>query len=418
MKERLAMSSKERDRLEVVKAVISGKKKWKDASEELGIGMRQVGYICGRVRAKGDRGVIHGLCGKPSNNRLKEKLVESAIRMVKERYEDFGPTFANEKLEAEGIEISTSSLRKAMIEADIWKAGRARKRHRAWRERRAKVGMMVLTDGSEHPWFEERGKRCTLLAFIDDATSALKHLVFVDSEDTRNLMFEMRAYMSKYGRPIELYVDRDSIYKTSRQATVEEELKDTVPDTQFTRAMKELNIRVICALSPQAKGRVERVFETLQDRLVKELRLAGINTIEAANRFLKEKYLPAHNARFAQAPRESGDAHRPLLKRHNIDQILSIQTKRTVCNDWTIRFKSKFFQLLADQLVRIRPRKTVVVEERLDGSIHISNKSHYLKYKQLPHRPYKPYYANASGNRIYAPKSGSIGYANRVAIAI
>lgn len=418
MKERLAMSTKERDRLQVIKAVISGKKKWKEASEELGISIRQVGYVCARVRQEGDRGVIHGLCGFPSNNRLEAKLIDDAVKMVKERYEDFGPAFANEKLRLSGIHISTSSLRKAMIEARIWKAGRAKKRHRAWRERRSKVGMMTLVDGSDHDWFEGRCEKCVLLLFIDDATSALKYGEFVSSEDTKYLMLTTGTYMRKYGRMIAMYVDRDSIYKTNREATVEEALRAEYPQTQFTRAMGELNVKVICALSPQAKGRVERAFETLQDRLVKEMRLAGINTMESGTRFFNEVYIPEHNAKFAQEPARKGDAHRPLLKRHKLDEILSIRTIRTVCNDWTVRYKSSFFQLLADQPVRIRPRKKIEIEERLDGSIHLKSKGHYLKYESLGDRPYRPYYEKGYTDRGYTPKPGDLKYAGQVRIAI
>jgi hypothetical protein len=418
MKERLAMSNKERDRLVAIKEVLGGKKKWREAQEELSVSIRQIGYMCARVRAEGDRGIIHGLCGQPSNRRIDPGVVERAIKKVREEYGDFGPTLANEKLAKAGIKISTSRLRKAMIAANIWDAGREKKRHRAWRERRSRVGMMALVDGSDHEWFEGRGPRCVLLLFIDDATSRLMHMEFVESEDTKNLMQSTRGYIEKYGRPVSMYVDRDSIYKTNRQATVEESLRDVMPDTQFTRAMGELNVGMIFALSPQAKGRVERAFETLQDRMVKEMRLAGVRTMAEGNAFMSEVYMPEHNTKFAVEPAEPGNGHRALLKRHNLNQIMSIRTSRVVCNDWTVRFNNKFFQLLAGQPVRIRARKMVEMEERLDGSLHIRCKESYLNYKQLPERPYKAYYANGIRNRASTPKPGSLAYASQVSITI
>jgi hypothetical protein len=196
-----------------------------------------------------------------------------------------------------------------------------------------------------------------------------------------------------HGRPVAFYVDKDSIYRINRQASVEEDLKDEQPLTQFTRAMKELDIEMIFAHSPQAKGRVERGFQTHQDRLVKELRLAGISTATEGNRFLREVYFPKHNARFAVPPASPADAHRPLLKSHRLEEILSVRAPRDVANDFTVRCHNRFFQLLKDQPCRVRPGHTVLVETRLDGSTHLRFKDLYLNVQTLAQRPYKPFYA-------------------------
>jgi hypothetical protein len=277
--------------------------------------------------------------------------------------------------------------------------------------------MLILVDGSDHDWFEGRGPRCVLILFIDDATSRILYAEFVPSEDTEHLMKATRRYIERYGRPVALYVDRDSIYKINRQATVEEGLRDQYPLTQYSRAMDELGIRVIFALSPQAKGRVERSFETHQDRLVKELRLAGISDIPVANRFLRDVYIPGHNERFAREPAEKRDAHKPVLKDHDLDSIFSVRSERVMCNDWTIRYQNRFFQLLPKQPVRIRPKDRITVEMRLGGSLHLKYQRHVLRYKPLPARPYRPYYAVPSHNKYYAPKVRSLQYARLIHIS-
>ena len=204
-----------------------------------------------------------------------------------------------------------------------------------------------------------------------------------------------KFYLQRYGRPVTFYVDRDSIYKINRQATMEEQLRDEQPITQFKRAMNELNIEVILALTPQAKGRVERSFKTHQDRLVKELRLAGILSIEDANKFLGTIYIPDHNTRCAIHPANPTNAHSPLLKTQCLEEILSLRSERTIFNDFTVRFQNKFFQILPNQPVRVRPKDKVMVEIRLNGSIHLRYKDYYLNIKVLPHRPYTPFYATS-----------------------
>lgn len=394
MEDRLLMKNRDLDRLHVIRQVSEHRLSWRQASQQLGLCMRRIGILSAGFRKQGPRALIHGLRGKPSNHRLDPKILERALAVLRTPlYAGFGPTFANEKLRLSPhhLVLSTPLLRRGMIESGLWKAHRPGIRHRAWRQRRDCVGMLVQLDGSDHEWFEGRGPRCVLIVYIDDATSRVLYAEFVNVEDTLTLLRTTRSYLLRHGRPIAFYVDKDSIYKVNRQATIDEELKDMHPITQYTRAMKELDIEVICADTPQAKGRVERGFDTHQDRLVKELRLAGISTKEAANRFLWNVYLPAHNERFAIPPASEIDAHRPLrtFTRH-LDEILSIQTERQLANDFTLRFQNRFFQVLPHKPLRIRPQNIVLFEFRLDGSIHLRFKDSYLPFKSIAKPPPAP----------------------------
>lgn len=392
MEERLTMNHRELERLTVIRSVLKGQMTWTQAAEQLGLCRRQVGYLCTRVRAEGPRGIMHHLRGRPSKHQLPAGRLDRALGLLKQpRYEGFGPTLACEKLvERYGFHLSVWTLRRGMIQAGLWHPRKSPPRHRAWRERRPQLGMLVQLDGSEHAWFEGRGPRCVLVLFIDDATSRILYGEFVKVEDTLTLLRVTRTYLLRHGRPWAFYVDKDSIYKVNRQATVEEALRDSQPMTQFARAMAELGIRVICANSPQAKGRVERSFGTHQDRLVKELRLAGISQLPQANHFLWTVYVPQHNARFAVDPRQLGDAHRPLLPRTRLDDILNLRTERVLANDYTLRIQNRFFQILPDQPVRLRPGATLRVDTRLDGSVQLWWKDQALRFKPLAHKPYAP----------------------------
>lgn len=394
MEEYLTMSNREIDKLKVIHNVINRKLTWNEAGEQLSLSWRQIGRLCAKVKKDGNRGIIHGLRGYTSNHCLKAGLIEKSLKIVKTHYWDFNPTFANEKLfEIHGIKVSTSALRLAMIEDGFYKPKRQNAKHRKWRQRRNCVGELIQLDGSDHDWFEGRGQRCVLLIYIDDATGRILHGKFIKVEDTLNLMTATKEYLLRNGRPVAFYVDKDSIYKVNRKATIEEELRDKAPLTQFTRAMEELGIEVIPAHSPQAKGRVERGFKTHQDRLVKELRLVNISSIEEANRFLQKVYIPKHNARFSIAPSNETNAHRPLLKSHKLEEILALKTERMIYNDFTVRFNNNFFQIEKEQTVMIKPKSKVMVEVRLDGSTHIKFKGVYLNFKPIKNLPYIPFYA-------------------------
>ena len=395
MEERLNMGMKERDKLHTIRNILEGRMTQAEAAKILRRSERQVRRLCARVRSKGERSLVHGLRGRPSNNRLDEELLGQALSALHHpRWEGFGPVFSREKLdEFYGIKLGKTTVSKLMILTNLWEVHCRGTRHRAWRERRACVGMLVQLDGSDHDWFEGRGPRCVLVIYIDDATSRILHGEFAKVEDTCTLMRTTRAYLQRWGRPVALYVDKDGIYKVNRQATVEEELRDKEPISQFTRAMGELDVDMIFADSPQAKGRVERGFGTHQDRLVKELRLSDICTIEAANRFLHEVYIPKHNRLFAVEPADPVDVHKPLLPGHDLAAILSIQIQRQVQNDFTIRHRNRFYQLEEQQPVRLCRKADITVQERLDGSMHLVFKERYLAFKPIAHRPHRAAYA-------------------------
>jgi hypothetical protein len=405
MEELLTMTERELDKLRVILQVLEHKLRWREAAEQLRLSTRQIARLCVRVGRKGNKGIIHRLRGRESNHRLPPGQVAKAVALVRQHYPDFGPTFANEKLrERHGLVVSTWALRQGMIQAGLWRPCPRKVPHRLWRPRRACVGELVQLDGSDHAWFEERAPRCVLLIYIDDATSRLLYGEFVEVEDTVTLLRATKSYLRQYGRPIAFYVDKDSIYRVNRQATIEEQLRDNAPLTQFTRAMTELGIEVIPANSPQAKGRVERSFDTHQDRLVKELRLAGISTMAEANRFLRECYLPRHNARFAVEPANPTNAHRILLVTHDLNAILSVQTTRTIEWDFTVRFQNQFFQILVDQPIRIRHGDTVLIEQRLDGTTHIRAKARYLYFTRIAKPAPRPSRVGALATRARPPQ--------------
>lgn len=391
MEERLNMSNASIDKLRVIRNIIDGGLTWKIGSKILKLSERQIGRLCAQVRAKGNCGILHGLQGQPSNNRLDEEFLGQALSALHNPiWHDFGPTFAQGKLkDLYGVTLGEGTVRKLMISTNLWEARRRGSKHRAWRERRSCVGMLTQLDGSDHDWFEGRGPRRVLIIYIDDATSRILYGEFVHVEDTLTLMRTTKTYLKLWGRPTAFYVDKDSIYKINRQATVEEELRDEQAMTQFTRAMSELGIEVKAAHSPQAKGRVERGFDTHQDRLVKELRLAGISTMEEANQFLWKTYIPEHNRRYAVEPAQARDVHKPLLPTHDLAAILSIQIRRQIQNDFTIRRRNRFFQLEKNQPVRLYRKAEITVQERLDGSMRLVFKNRQLNFRAIHKRPEK-----------------------------
>ena len=398
MEARLNMSMNERDKLHAIRNVLERRITQAEAAKILRRSERHVRRLCARVRERGARGIVHGLRGLASNNRLDEEVLGRALSALHDpEWKGFGPTYAQQKLdELHGIMLGTETVRKLMILTNLWEARRRGVTHRAWRERRACVGMLVQLDGSPHDWLEGRGAWCVLIIYIDDATSRILYGEFVHVEDTLTLMRTTKTYIERWGRAVAYYVDKDSIYTINRQAAVEEDLRDEQPMTQFTRAMSELGIEVILANSPQAKGRVERGFRTHQDRLVKELRLAGISTMEQANNFLWKVYIPDHNRRYSIDPAEPVDVHRPLLPGHDLASSLSIQIQRQVQNDFTIQHRKQFFQLEENQPVRLHRKAEITVEERLDGSMHLVFKKKQLKFKAIEKRPARPVVARKS----------------------
>jgi len=390
----LHMTQRDIDRVKVLHLAIQKRITQAKAGELLDLSREWINHLCQMIKEKGDRAIIHGLRGQPSNHRLPAKLIDETKKKLKERYSDFGPTLATEKLrEIENIKLSNETIRHLMIDLDLWEEKKRRAQHREWRERKDCFGEMIQMDGSDHDWFEGRRGKCVLLAAIDDATSRI-YLRFTEHEDTRNLMQFSRTYMKKFGKPRSFYVDKDSIYITNRQPSLEEELQGKkYAMTQFTRAMEvDLDVEVINANSPQAKGRVERLFKTLQDRLVKELRLAGISTIPDANHFLDKVYIAKHNQKFSVPPKNNTDVHRKEERRKTeLDTIFSFQEERVLCRDYTIHWRNRIFQIEKHQPYFLLPKTKVLIEEHLNGKIKIRYKKKHLKMHEInPQQIRKP----------------------------
>src|SRR4051795_9587828 len=378
----VSMSKKEFDRLEVLLGVRSGRLRVVDACELLDLKRRQVFRLLAGLKHGGAASLVSKRRGRPSNNRLPEAYRDLPISLVRERYADFGPTLAAEKLaEVHGCAISRETLRVWMIAAGLW----VDRRHRLPsphqpRRRRDCSGELVQIDGSEHAWFEDRAEKCTLLAFVDDATSRLMHLRFVASESTFDYFRATRSYLERYGKPVAFYSDKHAIFRVNRK-----EAQGGDGMTQFGRALDELTIEIICANAPQSKGRVERCFGTLQDRLVKELRLAGIDTPEAGNAFLPG-FLEAHNARFAKTPFSDCNAHRPLTERDNLDEVFAWREERTVTQSLTLQDDQMLFLLEPNEVTRPLARQRVMVCDYPDGRLAIKHKGRELPYRVFDKR--------------------------------
>jgi hypothetical protein len=398
----LLMSAKERDRLKVISQLKEGKLTHKEAGELLRITPRQVKRSLERLEAAGDAGLVHGLRGCPSNRRIKTKVRRKAMRLVREFYSDFGPTLAAKKLgERNDVVVSRETLRGWMIEAGLWQGRKAKVRHRQWRERRACYGELVQMDTSIHAWFEGRGEEPVLIAMIDDATSRLEAR-FYPTDDTRSNLAMLRRYLRRHGMPVALYADKASHFKTTRCADIEEALAGRAAETQIERALRELRIRYIAANSPQAKGRIERAFRTLQDRLVKVLRLEKISTIEEANRYVEGRFLPEWNREFARPARSAADAHRPV-QGFDIRGILSLQTKRTVFNDYTVQHERRLYQIDRSEIRRGLRGSKVIVEDSPEGKIQLKWKGRYLKCRQVAKGPWLEARSSGAGRGLRPP---------------
>ena len=368
------MSQRERDRLKVMALVLEGRRTQAEAARLLGVSERTVRRIQRRLEAEGDAGIVHRGRGRPSNARLDVDLREKALRLCREEYAGFGPTLAAEKLAERGLLVSVETLRQWMIGAKLWKRRRRRRRHRRRRERKACFGEMVQADGSIHDWLEGRGPVMTLLVMIDDATSKVMAR-FAPAETTEGYFDLLGRYLRKKGRMRAIYADRHSIFYG--------EDRDGNPVlTQFGRACRDLDIELIPAGSPQAKGRVERFNGTAQDRLVKELRLAGASTIDEANNVLERVFLPWFNRRCTVGPASPNNAHRPLHRGADLDSLLCPHEERTVANDYTVRWRNQIFQLLPPPLPGLR-RGRVTLEARADGSVAIRFRGRDVMFEEI-----------------------------------
>jgi transposase len=356
----------------------------KEAAHLLGVSVRQVKRLWQQYRKAGAKGLVSARRGKASNHRLEARVVQQALDLIQEKYADFGPTLAHEKLvEGHELQISRESVRKLMIVEGMWKPRRAKPAEvHQLRERRACFGELIQIDGSDHAWFEERGERCTLLVFIDDATGKLVELWFVEEETFFGYCEAGRHYFERDGKPLAFYSDRHGIFRVN----MPQPLGTTPGLTQFGRAMQELDIQIICAHSPQAKGRVERVIQTLQDRLVKELRLRNISTIEAANAFLPE-FRADFNRRFAVPARSTHDAHRPLLPSDNLDLILTHQKMSVLSKNLTVQYHKIIYQIQTERPTYALQKAPVTICENAKGEVTILYNNQplaYTTYKKLP----------------------------------
>jgi transposase len=383
----ITMSIRELSRYDVIKQLLDGIINGTDASKQIGVSIRQVKRLKLRVNVQGAKGLIHGNRGKTSNRKLDPKIIAKAEKYLQEKYSGFGPTLAAEKLaEIQQIKISKESVRQLMTNLGLWKQRprKSIKKYHAWRARKENPGELEQFDGSYHKWFGEE-ESCLLLS-VDDATGKITHAEFGYNEGIVPVFNFWLKYFTKNGLPLSVYLDKFSTYKINHKNAVDNE--DWM--TQFQRAMSQVGIKPITAHSPQAKGRVERMFETLQDRLVKELRLAGITDIDEANKFL-EKYIPKFNAKFAVGPKRTNDLHKQPIKeiQNKLPQIFSIQNTRVVMNDYTVRFANGYYQLDETQPTTVYKKDKVIIEEHLNGEVKINLKNHYLNFKVLPERPKK-----------------------------
>lgn len=388
MNKYMTMSIKEVKRYDIIKKLISKDLNGSEAAKLLDLTTRHIRRLKKKVDIKGIKGLIHGNRGRISNRKMPDKERKEIAELLHQHYPDFKPGFASEKLDkVHNIRYDPKTIRKIMIEEELWKPKRKKKvDYHSWRQRRSCFGEMLQYDGSYEFWFENRAPKCCLLASIDDATSTV-WAKFDEHEGVEPTFNYWKEYIRSFGKPHSIYVDKFSTYSMNHKLAKEND--DTL--TQFQRAMRELGIEPITAHSSQAKGRVERLFGTLQDRLIKELRLNNISTKKEANEFLEKTFLPEFNAKFKVEAISKADLHRKLTSKENdgLDSILSRQCKRTVRNDFTISYKNNWYQLEEHQPATICKRDIVAVEERLDKTIHFRLRGKYLNYKLLPKRPDK-----------------------------
>jgi len=389
--EEIDLTDSEQIRYDTIRDCIDCNITNKEASIRLGLKIRWVQMLKRSIERDGKKGAVHGSKGQAPPNATSDTITKKVAAFFEQKkHQDFGPTFAQEKLADIGAVMSTEALRLFMIKKKLWKPKPRRGPQivHEWRERKESFGELVQFDGSYHDWFESGEEEC-LLAAIDDATSKIVHAVFEDNEGVHAVFRFWWSYLEAYGRPRAIYLDKFSTYKVNHKNAVD----NAEFITQFQRAMDELDVEVICANSPEAKGRIERLFGTLQDRMVKEMRLRDIKAQDEANLYIYEKYIPDHDKRFGVIAKNPTDVHRALTDdlKAKLPSIFSIQSRRRVNNDYTIQFKTCWFQLEPTGGAAVYKRDEVIVEERLDDTVHIRLKSKYLKYRILPERP-KPVY--------------------------
>ena len=392
----IVMKHNDLERIKVMQKLADKRITQLEAGKLLNITDRQVRNLFKRYQDAGDQGVVSKQLGKPSNRQLPKSTKNKAVKLIAEHYSDFGPTLATEKLKKNhSIFVSTETIRQLMILHHLWIAqtDTPHKIH-PLRPRRACVGELTLIDGSVEFWFEERGPKCVLLVFIDDATSRIGQLFFTPTEDLLGYFSAMEQYLRKHGRPLALYSDRHAVFQVERKSL----LPGKTNKTQFERAMQELDITLIHAHSPQAKGRVERCNRTLQDRFIKELRLRNISDIESANRFA-EQYRLEHNQQFGVPPAQSTNLHRPLEPGHNLEKILTPNHLRTIQKDLTFQYEGEIYQVLWQIGMPRLQNQSIVVWFDHNGDIHAEYKRQELPIEAFNRIEYRPVLTQESAKR-------------------
>jgi transposase len=357
-----------------------GRLKQTEAAGRLGLSERQVRRLLARMRREGDRAVIHKLRGRLSNRRIAAAVERQAVKQLREgRYAGFGPTLGAEHLARQGVGVSRETLRKWMIRAGLWRSRRQKIRAvHVWRQRRAAFGELVMWDSSPHHWLEDRGPLLQLILMIDDATSRIWGR-FAEHDTTEENFLALQAWLMRYGRPVAYYTDKATLFRATGEPRIEEQLAgESRPRTQIGRALAELGIRWIPAHSPQAKGRIENAFGTLQDRLIKEMRVAGIGGMAEANEYFQQVFVPFWEQRFTRTARDAQDAHRPLNRALVLESILSVRATRRVARDYTVSWEGERWGV-PRQHVRPGLRNAYVqVERRLDGSRWLRFREQFL----------------------------------------
>lgn len=410
MKETISMSIKEIDRAGVFKRLVAKEIKQNQAAKILGISTRQIKRLLKKYKREGAAGLVHKLRGVKGNRAIKDEEKEKISMLISHKYHDFGPTLAWEKLtEVHGFSLSDETIRKVMIEKGLWKA-RQRKRVRLHqlRERRSCLGELIQADGSPHDWFEGRAPKSTLLVFIDDATGKLMHLEFVESESTKAYFTALFHYLIKHGRPVAFYVDKHGVFRVNTTKGGSADTSDSNGITQFGRAMEELSIGVIFADTAQAKGRVEKTNRTLQDRLVKEMRLREIKSWEEGNAFLAE-FMEIYNKKFAVVPKSPSNMHRPLLSSQHLENILCLKYQRTLSKQLTLSYGNKIYQIKTERPTYALRHARVTIEDREGTAVRITYKGKELAYSVITLRPKAEIIDSKNLNRAVDRLSKQIG---------
>ena len=386
--ELIQMSRTEMERLRILHRIFDHELTQKKASELMEVTDRHLRRLVKRIREQGDTAIVHRSRGRPSPRKIPEIRQRQILKLLESHYRDFGPTLATEKLwERQKIRVSRETLRQWMVQADLWqvRSRRGRELHQ-WRERKHHQGEMIQMDGSHHDWLEARGPEMVLMGYVDDATGDFFGR-FYSYEGIYPAMDSFQRYIDRHGLPVSIYLDRHSTYKTTREPSVDEMLRGDPALTQFARALKELGVKLIYARSPQAKGRIERIFETLQDRLVKEMRLAKICTEEAANDFL-QSYLPRFNRQFGKIPLNKSNLHRPVPKDLCLKDIFCIKESRHIAKDYTVRWKNRTFRIQKPRLTIKRQR--LLVLEQFDGTIRMKFQGRELAFVEVTDKIPRP----------------------------